>query len=158
MGWLSAESAEHTLSERIIDLEMKLSTADSELAEAISQAEELRRQLDSTKQWVPVEVTLGIANVAGDAMRSQLYDVQVQDGEELAKLSPTHPRYKRLQRKMNDSEKLAGDEREERQETREAINPVYQDLETPVPNCSGKGCRFGESSRRRFRTSRRDTS
>lgn len=146
MGWISAESAERTLSERIIDLEMKLSTADSELAEAISQAEELRRQLATTDQWVPVEVTLGIANAAGDQMRSQLYDVQVQDGDELARLSPSHPRYKRIRSKMDQSERLAGSEREERQETREAINPVYQELETQFQTVRAKA--VGLESRR----------
>jgi uncharacterized protein involved in exopolysaccharide biosynthesis len=146
MGWISAESAERTLSERIIDLEMKLSSADSELAEAISQAEELRRQLEATDQWVPVEVTLGIANAAGDQMRSQLYDVQVQDGDELSRLSPSHPRYKRIKDKMDKSENLAGSEREERQETREAINPVYQELEKQFQTVRAKA--VGMASRR----------
>lgn len=146
MGWISTQSAERTLSERIIDLEMKLSTADSELAEAISQADELRRQLEATEQWVPVEVTLGIANAAGDQMRSQLYDVQIQDGDELARLSPSHPRYKRIKEKMMQSEKLAGSEREERQQTREAINPVYQDLETQFQTVRAKA--VGLESRR----------
>ncbi|PHQ33418.1 GumC family protein [Rhodopirellula bahusiensis] len=146
MGWLSAASAEETLRERIIDLEMKLNTADSELAEAISQAEELRRQLDGTKEWVPVEVTLGIANAAGDQMRSQLYDVQIQDGEELARVSPNHPRYKRLQEKMQQSSQLADAEREDREERREAINPVYQELETQFQTVRAKA--VGLKSRR----------
>lgn len=143
MGWMSTESAERTLSERIIDLETKLSSADSELAEAISQAEELRRQLETTEQWVPIEKTLGIANAAGDTMRSQLYDVQVNDGEELSKLSPSHPRYKRLMEKMQKSEKLAGNERGEREETREAINPVYQELETQFQTVRAKAVGLG---------------
>ncbi|KLU04384.1 hypothetical protein RISK_003438 [Rhodopirellula islandica] len=146
MGWLSAASAEETLRERIIDLEMKLNTADSELAEAISQAEELRRQLDGTKEWVPVEVTLGIANVAGDQMRSQLYDVQIQDGEELSRVSPNHPRYKLLQEKMQQSAQLANAEREDREERREAINPVYQELETQFQTIRAKA--VGLKSRR----------
>ncbi|EGF25592.1 GumC family protein [Rhodopirellula baltica] len=146
MGWLSAASAEETLRERIIDLEMKLNTADSELAEAISQAEELRRQLDGTKEWVPVEVTLGIANAAGDQMRSQLYDVQIQDGEELARVSPNHPRYKLLQEKMQQSAQLADAEREDREERREAINPVYQELETQFQTVRAKA--VGLKSRR----------
>ncbi|MEP2306991.1 GumC family protein, partial [Rhodopirellula bahusiensis] len=146
MGWLSAASAEETLRERIIDLEMKLNTADSELAEAISQAEELRRQLDGTKEWVPVDVTLGIANAAGDQMRSQLYDVQIQDGEELARVSPNHPRYKRLQEKMQQSSQLADAEREDREERREAINPVYQELETQFQTVRAKA--VGLKSRR----------
>lgn len=146
MGWLSAESAERTLSERIIDLEARLNSADSEYAEAVSQAEELRRQLDATEQWVPVAKTLGIANAAGDQMRSQLYDVQVQDGEELAKLSPSHPRYKRIQAKMSQSEQLAGAERNEREERQEAINPVYQELETQFQTVRARA--VGLASRR----------
>lgn len=146
MGWLSSESAERTLSERIIDLETRLNAADSEYAEAVSQAEELRRQLTATQQWVPVAKTLGIANAAGDQMRSQLYDVQVQDGEELAKLSPSHPRYKRIKAKMNQSEQLAGAERDEREERQEAINPVYQELETQFQTVRAKA--VGLASRR----------
>lgn len=146
MGWISTESAERTLSERIIDLERKLSSADSELAEAISQAEELRRQLDTTEQWVPIEITLGIANAAGDQMRSQLYDVQVQGGEELARLSPSHPRYKRIKEKLDKSEDLASSEREERRETKEAINPVYQELETQFQSVRAQA--VGLASRR----------
>nr|WP_306796971.1 exopolysaccharide biosynthesis protein [Rhodopirellula sp. JC740] len=146
MGWLSAASAEETLRKRIIDLEAKLSTADSELAEAISQAEELRRQLDGTEEWVPVEVTLGIANAAGDQMRSQLYDVQIKDGEELARVSPNHPRYKLLQDKMQQSAQLAESERDEREERREAINPVYQELETQFQTVRAKA--VGLQSRR----------
>lgn len=146
MGWLSAEAAERTLSERIIDLEMKLSSAESELAEAVSQAEQLSRQLESTDQWVPVATTLGIANAAGDQMRSQLYDVQIQDGEELAKLNPSHPRYQRIQAKMDQSEQLAEQERSEREERQEAINPVYQELETQFQTVRAKS--VGLASRR----------
>lgn len=146
MGWISTESAEQTLSQRIVDLEAKLNTAESQLAEAVSQSEELSRHLETTQQWMPVEKKLGIANVAGDTMRSQFYDLQVKDGEELAKLSPSHPRYKRLMQKMQDSEQLAGDEREEREETREAINPVYQELETQFQTVRARA--VGLASRR----------
>lgn len=138
MGWMSAESAERTLSERIIDLEASLNAVDGQLAQANAEAAELRRQLSDTQEWVPTMTTLGIANAAGDQMRSQLYDVQIQDGEELAKLSPTHPRYRRLQQKMSQSTELAGDERSERTERTEAINPVYQELQTQFQTVSAR--------------------
>ncbi|MEM6980676.1 MAG: exopolysaccharide biosynthesis protein, partial [Planctomycetota bacterium] len=146
LGWLSADSAERTLSERIIDLEAALNQADSELAEATSQASELRRQLMSTDKWVPTATTLGIANAAGDTMRSQLYEVQIQDGEELSKLSPNHPRYRRLQEKMSQSERLAVAERKDRSERVESINPVYQELETQFQTIRAKA--VGLDSRR----------
>jgi len=132
MGWLSAESAETALRERIIDLEINLNAAESQLAEAVSKADELERRLAETSRWVPTEVTSGIANVAGDQLRSQLYDVQIEDGEELANLSPNHPRYRRLRQKMEESQSLAEAERNERTERTEAINPVYIELDTQL--------------------------
>lgn len=146
MGWLSAASAEETLSARLIDLESALNAAESELAQADSTANELRRQLAGTEQWVPTETTLGIANAAGDKLRSQLYDVQVQDGQALARVSPAHPRYRMLKQKMADSEKIALEERADRSERTEAINPVYQELETQLETIRAKA--VGLQSRR----------
>ena len=154
MGWLSAESAETALRERIIDLESNLNSVESRLAEADSQAEELERRLAETPKWVPTEVTTGIANAAGDQLRSQLYDVQVEDGEELAKISPNHPRYQRLSQKMNESQSLAEAERSERTERTEAINPVHIELQTQRQTVGAKA--VGLKSRRDALQSRLD--
>ena len=146
MGWLSIDSAEETLRERMIDLERSLNLADSELAEAVSQAEELKRQLTATEPWIPTETTTGIANAAGDEMRGQLYGVEVADGEELSKLSANHPRYRRLKAKMDAGRQIVDTENTERELRMEAINPVYQALETQFQSVRAKA--VGLKSRR----------
>ena len=45
MGWLSVESAEKTLRERIVQLEISLDDAESALAESQSNTDELKRRI-----------------------------------------------------------------------------------------------------------------
>ncbi len=152
MGWLSIVSAEETLRERLIDLEASLNQTDAQLAEAVSEAEELKRQLVVTEPWIPTETTSGVANAAGDEMRSQLYGVEVVDGEELSKLSPNHPRYRRLKAKMDAGRQIVDTENTERELRMEAINPVYQALETQFQTVRAKA--VGLKSRRQAIESR----
>ena len=130
MGWLSAESAVEALQERKMQLEISLDVAESELAQATSQANELQRRIAGFEQWVPTEVMRGIPNNAGDDMRSQLYGLQVEESEAFAKLMPSHPRYRMLQEKMSQSKQIMSQEGMEREQTVEALNPVRQELES----------------------------
>lgn len=129
-GWMSLGSAESTLRDRIIQLEVALDEAESELAETRQRSQSLGKQLANTDQWVPMEITKGIANAAGDSMRSTLFGEQVQESEQLATIKPNHPRYRLLQEKMSRSSEIVTDEEEDRQLTREAINPIWQQLES----------------------------
>ena len=130
MGWLSVESAEEKLRQRMVALEVALDEADSGYAESKSRADGLKNQLVGLKQWMEMEVTRGVANNATDAMRGQLYTEELAESEELASLRPDHPRFRLLQEKMQRSKQIVGDETKERELTREAINPVRQELES----------------------------
>ena len=130
MGWMSVESGETTLQERIVKLEISLDDAKSNLSQAQSNAEELEKRLADVEEWIPTEVTKGIASNAGDDMRGHLFELQVEESEMLAKLKPSHPRYRMLQQKMNSSKQIVDDEKKDREESTEALNPVRQKLET----------------------------
>ncbi|MCA9138225.1 MAG: hypothetical protein KDB00_15745, partial [Planctomycetales bacterium] len=129
-GWMSIESAETTLRDRIVNLEISLDEAESQYAESNQRAVALKDQLARTKEWIPTEITKGVANVAGDSMRTQLFGEQVQESEQLATLKPTHPRYRMLQEKMSRSTEIAAGESDMRELTREALNPIWQQLES----------------------------
>lgn len=129
MGWLSSESAELTMRDRIVNLETALDNAKSELAESESQTKELSRRLEVVKEWVPVDV-MKVPSASGDSMRSQLYDLQVAESDELSKISESHPRYRMLKEKMEQSRKIFSDQGEESEQSREALNPVHQELQT----------------------------
>lgn len=129
MGWLSVESAEETLRERIISLEASLDAANGAYAEASQRRDSLRTQLEQTKAWIPTEVTKGMPNVAGDAMRTELFAEQVLESEDLATLKPDHPRFRLLQEKMRRSSEIVVDEGGMREQSIEAVNPVRLELE-----------------------------
>ena len=129
MGWLSSESAESTLQERIVNLELSLDQADSELADSDSQMKALEERIEGLDEWIPMEITKGVANNAKDGMRNTLFGEQIRKGEELARVTPAHPRYSRLKENLNQGQDLVSGEGAERELRREAVNPVRQQLE-----------------------------
>lgn len=129
MGWMSTESAEKLLQERMVELELSLDQAESNLADAESRTEALQQRLAGIKAWIPME-TMQVANEAADLMRSQLYEAQLQDGEKLAKLTSSHPRYKLLREKINSGTQIVDSVGKDREQSTKAINPVRVELET----------------------------
>lgn len=130
MGWMSIESAESALRDRIVNLEVKLDEARGQCAQSENRTEALGEQLAKTKEWVDTEVTRGIANIAGDAMQTQLFGEQVNESEQLASLLPDHPRYRLLEQKMSRSKEIASKQEKDREQTREALNPIFQRLQS----------------------------
>ncbi|MGB7343680.1 MAG: exopolysaccharide biosynthesis protein [Pirellulaceae bacterium] len=130
MGWLSVTAAEVSLSERIGSLELRRDEAQSSFAEAESHAKALKQRLAEIEQWVPTSITKGIASKAGEDMRTALYAVQVQNSESMTKLKPSHPKYRLVQKTMAQSQGILDDEAKDREQTLEAINPVFQTLQS----------------------------
>ncbi|MCD0463427.1 GumC family protein [Roseiconus lacunae] len=137
-GWTSIESAETTLRERIIALEVALDATEGEFAEARQRRDSLQTLLASTEEWIPTEVTRGMANAASDSMKTQLFDQQVDESEQLATLRPEHPRFRLLQEKMARSQNIVADEAKERELRREALNPLWQQLESELSLANAK--------------------
>ncbi|KAA1259710.1 Chain length determinant protein [Rubripirellula obstinata] len=129
MGWMSAESAEKAIQERMVELEIALDKAESDLADSESRTKVLKQRLAGIKEWIPME-TMQVANEAADLMRSQLYESQLNDGEKLAKVTTSHPRYKLLREKMSSGAEIVDSVGSERQQSTEAINPIRVKLET----------------------------
>jgi uncharacterized protein involved in exopolysaccharide biosynthesis len=129
MGWMSTKSAEKLLQERMVELELSLDQAESNLADAESRTKALERRLTGIEPWVPME-TMQVANEAADLMRSQLYEAQLENGEKLAKLTSSHPRYKLLQKKINSGTQIVDSVGKDREQSTKAINPVRVELET----------------------------
>ncbi|MEM6689056.1 MAG: exopolysaccharide biosynthesis protein [Planctomycetota bacterium] len=140
MGWLSPETAEASLQERVRELQLALDQAISSHADAVKQSEVLAIRLAATEKWVETEVE-DVANEAADAMQAALYEARLIDNERLAKLKPTHPRYRILQKKLSDSEDVVGKVKASRKQATEALNPVYVSLlaehETSLARAAG---------------------
>ncbi|TWU56096.1 GumC family protein [Rubripirellula reticaptiva] len=129
MGWMSVASAEESLRERILNLELSLDQANSEFADAESKAASISERLAEIEEWIPMEVTK-VADNAVDGMKTQLYGHKLQDGEELSKVTASHPRYKILRDKIIQGEQIVESAEGDREQTVEALNPLRLSLET----------------------------
>ncbi len=129
LGWSSEQSAESMLQERITNLEIALDDAQSAFAERNSRAVSLATRMTDVDAWIPTEITKGVANQANDTMRSQLYDLQVQENDALTRLKPSHPRYQMLKEMVAQSKQIVSDEGDDKELSVEAVNPVRQDME-----------------------------
>lgn len=128
-GWISTASAEESLRERILNLQLSLDEARSKFADAKSQADSLANRMEAIDEWIPMETTK-LANNAVDGMREQLYEVTLSDGEKLSKVTPSHPRYKILRDKLIQGEEIVNSKNEDREQVVEALNPLRLTLET----------------------------
>ncbi len=129
LGWSSEQSGEAMLQERITKLEIALDDAQSSLAERSSRAESLENRMVDVDQWIPTEITRGVANNANDEMRSQLYSLEMQENDALTRLKPNHPRYQMLKEMVAQSKQIVNDEEADKELSVEAVNPIRQDME-----------------------------
>lgn len=148
MGWVSVKAAEEALSNRIGSLELRRDEAQSAYAEADSHADALRSRLVQIKEWVPTSVTKGIASKAGEDMRTALYATQIQNSEAMAKLKPSHPKYRLVQKTMSENQDIFDGEDRDREQSLEAINPVFQRLQSELEATAAKAA----GSKSRFET------
>jgi polysaccharide biosynthesis protein PslE len=144
-GWMSLDLSEKSLQTRILELELALDQSQSQLADAEAHSRELKYQLDATDRWVATEVT-SVANQAADGMKTALLDYQMKDNEKLSRVTPGHPRYRILQDKLEQGEKLVDGEKEAREETVEALNPIYLTTQAEYQKYAAKA--IGLESRR----------
>ncbi len=129
MGWSSVESAQMTLQARIVEIEALRAAAKSKCAEAESQAEALESRLAQLDKWVPTTVLKGLESKAGQDMRTELFGLQLEGSEAIAKYKPGHPRYKLVKQMMARSEDILGKQDKKNEHTTEAMNPVYQSVQ-----------------------------
>lgn len=140
LGWMSPERAEEALQSRIIELDIALDKANSDLADSNDLVAALEKQLSLIKPWVPIQ-TSRVANLAADEMKRALYESRIAESETLSKFKPSHPRYKRLTEKYAAGENAILDESDTEEETTEAVNPVHQQLvaELELTRAKAKG-------------------
>ncbi len=85
--------------------------------------------MKSIPERVKLETITGITSNTGDGMRQQLYGLEMQAKELAARLNEDHPSLRAIRDQLDAASKIASSERKEQPQSREAINPVYQQLE-----------------------------
>ncbi len=129
MGVLEIDSARSALRSEISQLERDLAQSESESAAVAAEITELQSSLASIDTRVDAETLSGITKQTGDGMRQQVFNLEMQEKQLSAQLTDNHPRVRAVREQLEKSREIARTERGEQPQTRETINPVWQNLE-----------------------------
>lgn len=129
MGVIEIESARAALREQLSQAQRELDQVQVDLAATSSEVDRYKSEMKSIPERVNLETISGITSNTGDGMRQQLYGLEMQAKELSARLSDDHPSLRAIREQLDAASKIASSERKEQPQNREAINPVYQQLE-----------------------------
>jgi uncharacterized protein involved in exopolysaccharide biosynthesis len=134
MGVIEIESARLALREQLTQARRELDQVDSDLAATSSEVQRYEIEMKALPERVQAETVTGITSNKSDGMRQQLYQLEVQVKELSSKLRDDHPQLKAIRDQLAAATVIAEQERKEQPQNREAINPVYQQLELAYRN------------------------
>ena len=124
---VSIESRRETLENRLASIELSRVVALQQVAAAEARVSMLKKQIDTLPaRMVSEETTL--PNTGADALREQLYLLQVILMEQEAKFNSDHPALQATRKQVREAEAMLAQESRARQETTSDVNPNYQSL------------------------------
>lgn len=129
MGVIEIESARAALREQLSQAQRELDQVQVDLAATTSEITRYQTEMMAIPERVKLETISGITSSSGDGMRQQLYGLEMQAKELSARLNDDHPSLRAVREQLEAATKIASSERKEQPQSREAINPVYQQLE-----------------------------
>ena len=129
MGVIEIESARSALREQLSQAQRELDQVQVDLAATTSEIERYQSEMKAIPERIKLETITGITSNTGDGMRQQLYGLEMQAKELASRLNEDHPSLKAIRDQLDAASKIASSERKEQPQSRETINPVYQELE-----------------------------
>jgi uncharacterized protein involved in exopolysaccharide biosynthesis len=125
---VDAEGARSILLQEISHVETAALDSDRELAQSVTHVEKLRETIAHLSTDVVMGTTTG-ANTGRDGMRQQLYELQKQEQDLIARMKPEHPEVVRVRQMRKEMERILDQQPEERAELTKAPNPIRVNLE-----------------------------
>jgi uncharacterized protein involved in exopolysaccharide biosynthesis len=128
-GLVAPDAQRQALVERIGRVESDLAGVVVSLDAADAELAALRSRSDCTAAPVVAGTTRGLPNQGQDAMRAQVFALQVKELELRSKYPPNHPEVALARQEVTAAEALFAKERADREQVSTAPNPVHQDAE-----------------------------
>ena len=128
-GMIDVSSSQAALQGLISQVENDLVQSENQLAATRSRVEKLVTDIEQSPEMIQTEVIRGIPKTTGTGMRQRLYDLEVEYNELAVKSTGGNPKLRALRDQLDAATKIAQSERGEQPQTREAINPVRQQLD-----------------------------
>lgn len=130
---LSLPVKREVMEKQLMSLDEDLIDANSRYAAAKSKIRELKQLLSEESDMIPTGETEGMANTAKDAMRQQLYNLQIEQSDLRSKYSARHPAVRSVDEKIQKAMEVF-DEEEKQIQMVSSINEVHQRLRINLLN------------------------
>ncbi|MEX2170193.1 MAG: hypothetical protein WD851_12850 [Pirellulales bacterium] len=127
MGVASIDGARSTLEQQLHEIRLEQLRSEQEVATATARIADLQMQLDRVPEQ-QVASTKTVPNQGADLLRNQLYSLQVQQQDLLARYSEVHPLVMAITAQADEAEKVVSDQVEQREEVTQEINPIHRQL------------------------------
>lgn len=127
MGLASIEGARTTLEQQLHEIKLEQLRCEQEIATASARIADLQMQLDRIPEQ-QVATLKKVPNQGADLLRNQLYSLQVQQQDLLARYNEAHPLVMAISAQVEEAEKVVTDQVEQREEVTRQINPIHRQL------------------------------
>lgn len=129
-GVFSLDEQQRILLGRIGALETEIDSAESDLASSRARVQELEKKLAITPELVVTAATVGYANVAADAMRARLYELQLTEQDLVSKFEPESRQVQDVRQQIAAAQALLDKENQARSTLTKGINTTYQGMQS----------------------------
>ncbi len=127
LNMVSIDSRRGTLENRLGNIELSRYSALQEHAASGARVADLKKQLEILPQRI-VSAETTVPNTGTDALRAQLYELQVLQLEQEARFSANHPALQATREQVRQAEAMLAQETSDRQETTSDVNPNHRSL------------------------------
>lgn len=128
-GTSSIEEELRVTMERIGTIEQEIDRAESSKASSQARIQNLKETLASLPATIVTSTTTGFPNVAADAMRERLYELQLRQQDLASKYSEDSRQMQEIRRQIAEAQDLLAKEEPLRAQTTTAVNVARQETE-----------------------------
>lgn len=129
---VTMQGKQASLQAQITDVKKMQLQSEADLFASIAKVRKLQAEMDELPTDLVSEKTQGIAENATDAMRDQLYQLEIKEKELAAKFASSHPELVKLREQLKRAREVLDEQPTEREQTVVAINPIRIDIENKM--------------------------
>lgn len=136
-GVIDLDAYRGVLVDRLSNLTNQKIEVDAQVQAIEEEVIRLQDRLDNIEPEIVLEEMVGAGNEGADGMRQELYRLELQKEDLLARFAPTHVKVKAIEKQIANAKKILVSTEQARKESKRGPNEIYQklaiDLNTRIP-------------------------
>jgi uncharacterized protein involved in exopolysaccharide biosynthesis len=129
---VSIEGQQQNVQAQAQSIEAAILENERALAHSEAKVVSLKKTLGELPPELMAEETAGLPNPAADAMRNELYKLQILEKEASSRFTSLHPTVIALRRQVADTQKILDEQQNSRSQTTRKLSVVHQSVQTEL--------------------------